>query len=237
MLERIESRWIPLQGGQPACGGYLALPPAGHGPGLVLFQEIFGVNAHIRAVAQQYALDGFVVLAPDIFWRQAPQVQLGYEGEDRERGIALMKQLRPEEMRSDIEAAVATLRGLPQTQGQRVGAIGYCLGGRLAYFAAAHTDVDAAVAYYGGGIQDHLGAAAGIRAPMLFHYAENDAGIPLEAVERVRAAMGERARVHVYPGAAHGFNCWDRSAYEPRSAALAHGRTLQFLAESLYPAA
>ena len=84
----IRTHWIDIA---PGFAGYLALPPAGRGPGLVLFQEIFGVNAHIRAVAEQYALDGFVVLAPDVFWRQAPRVELGYEGAERERALSLMQ--------------------------------------------------------------------------------------------------------------------------------------------------
>lgn len=235
MLEKIRTRWTRIQGADAKFEGYVALPPAGKGPGIVLFQEIFGVNAHIRGVAEQYALDGFVVLAPDIFWRHAPKVQLGYEGADRDRGIELMKQLKPEEIAADVQASVATLRALPETQG-KVGAVGYCFGGRLAYFAAANTDVDAAVAYYGGGIHDNLGVAGKIKAPMLFHYAEHDQGIPLTAVDKVREAMGQRAEVHVYPGAQHGFNCWDRASYDPKSAALAHGRTLVFFAQKLFGA-
>lgn len=236
MLERVQTRWEPIQGADAAFQGYVALPPAGTGPGIVLFQEIFGVNSHIRGVAQQYALDGFVVLAPDIFWRQAPKVELGYEGDDRNRGIELMKQLQPDEMLADVKAAVATLRSLKETQGRKSGAIGYCLGGRLAYLACAHTDLDAGVAFYGGGIHDQLGIAGNIKAPMQFHYAENDAGIPLAGVEKVRETMGQRAEVYVYPGATHGFNCWDRASYDPRSAALAHGRTLTFLAKHLHGA-
>ena len=147
----------------------------------------------------------------------------------------MMKKCTPAELQADVKAAVATLRARPET-GQRVASIGYCLGGRLSYFACATTDVDAGVAYYGGGIHDNLGMAASIKAPMLFHYAENDAGIPLDAVDKVRQAMGDRAEVHVYPGATHGFNCWDRGSYDPGSAALAHGRTLAFLARQLYPA-
>ncbi len=231
MFEKISTQWIDIAPG--GCQGLLALPPAGTGPGLVLFQEIFGVNAHIRAVAEQYALDGFVVLAPDLFWRQAPKVQLGYEGEDRDRGIGLMKKLVPEELQADVKAAVAALRARPETAGRKAGAIGYCIGGRLAFTAAALTDVDAAVAYYGGGIHDQLQLAASIECPMQFHYAENDGGIPLAAVDKVREAMGARAEVFVYPGATHGFNCWDRSAYHPASAMLAHGRALTFLAEKL----
>ena len=109
------------------------------------------------------------------------------------------------------------LKARPETQGRKTGAIGYCLGGRLAYVAAATAGVDAAVAYYGGGIHDQLQLAPQITCPMQFHYAENDSGIPLAAVEKVREAMGARAEVFVYPGASHGFNCWDRAAYHPAS--------------------
>ncbi|UUX97141.1 dienelactone hydrolase family protein [Aquabacterium sp. J223] len=230
------AEWIRLpssDGG--AFDAYLALPPAGTGPGLVLFQEIFGVNEHIRAVAEQYALDGFVVLAPDIFWRQQPRVELGYDGEDRNRAMSMMKALQPQQLMADVRDSVAALRARPEAAGRKVGAIGYCLGGRLAFGAAATTDVDAAVAYYGGGIHDQLDKAAGITAPMQFHYAEQDDNIPLSAVEKVRQAFaGKPAEVFVYPGAHHGFNCWARGSYHPASAALAHGRSLAFLAERLF---
>ncbi|NLZ40873.1 MAG: dienelactone hydrolase family protein, partial [Comamonadaceae bacterium] len=155
----VRSQWIDIA---PGCAGCLALPPAGRGPGIVLFQEIFGVNAHIRAVAEQYALDGFVVLAPDIFWRQAPRVDLGYEGADRQRAFALMQAYTPAQASADIAAAVAALRARPEVGGARVGALGYCMGGRMAYLAAAGTDVDAAVAFYGGGIHQQLERAAAI---------------------------------------------------------------------------
>jgi carboxymethylenebutenolidase len=232
-MAKITTRWIDMQGGGKGFQGYLALPPAGKGPGIVLFQEIFGVNSHIRGVVEQYAQDGFVVLAPDVFWRQAPKVELGYEGADRDRGIELMKQLSGDELVADVKAAVATLRALPEVDG-KVGAVGYCLGGRLTYLACAHTDVDAGSAWYGGGIHDLLDLAGNVTAPLQFHYAENDHAIPLTAVDKVRDAMAGKAEVFIYPGAQHGFNCWDRSSYHPRSAALAHGRTLAFFAEKLY---
>lgn len=234
MLNRIETQWIDL-GSAGRFQGLLALPPAGNGPGLVLFQEIFGVNAHIQGVAEQYALDGFVVLAPDLFWRQQPKVQLGYEGDERARGIEMMKKLVAAELQDDIKVSVAALRARPETNGRKVGAIGYCIGGRLAYAAAATTDVDAAVAYYGGGIHDQLGLAASITCPMQFHYAQQDDNIPMAAVEKVRGAMaGKPAEFFVYEGSHHGFNCWDRASYNPRSAAIAHGRSLAFLGQQLF---
>ena len=232
MSNPVEPQWIDIA---PGHAGLLALPPAGHGPGLVLWQEIFGVNAHIQAVAAQYALDGFVVLAPDVFWRQAPRVQLGYEGADRAQALALMQGYGADDALADTAASVAALRARPEVGGRKVGSLGYCMGGRLAYLAAATTDVDAAVAFYGGGIQTQLERAPAVRCPMQFHYAAHDDHIPLDAVARVQAAL-PRAEVHVYPGAMHGFNCWARASYHAPSAALAHGRSVAFLAQTLFTA-
>ena len=228
MSQPVSTSWIDIA---PGFAGYLALPPAGRGPGLLLFQEIFGVNEHIRAVAEQYALDGFVVLAPDVFWRQAPRVELGYEGADRARAIELMKAYAGPDALADIAAGVAVLRSRPEVTG-KVGSFGYCMGGRLAYLTAATTAVDAAVAFYGGGIHNQLERAAAITCPMQFHYAGIDDHIPPEAVQRVREAL-PAAEVQVYPGAMHGFNCWARASYHAPSAALAHGRALSFLARHL----
>jgi carboxymethylenebutenolidase len=231
----VDSMWISFPAPGGLCDAYLALPPARQGPGLVLFQEIFGVNEHIRAVAEQYALDGFVVLAPDVFWRSQPRVELGYAGPDLAQGMALAKALKPEQVMLDLRAAVDALRALPNTAGQRIGSFGYCMGGRLAYMSAALAEIDAAACFYGGGIHDLLHLASGISGPIQFHYAERDDHIPLEAVVRVREAFaGKSAEVHVYPGAAHGFNCWARAAYHAPSAALAHARTLGFFTQHLF---
>ena len=236
----MNTQWIDIEAGDGGrYSAYLALPPApgrgGRNPGLVLFQEIFGVNAHIRAVAEQYALDGFVVLVPDVFWRQASRVELGYEGADMERAFALMNAAHPGQLRADVATSVAALRARPEVGGSRVGAFGYCMGGRLAYEAAATTDVDATVCYYGGGIQDELDLADGVKSPVLFHYAGDDPYIPAEAVEKVKSAFaGKDAGFHLYPGVHHGFNCWARGAYDAPSAALAHARTLGFFADRLF---
>jgi carboxymethylenebutenolidase len=235
MNAAIETLWTSVPGTSGDFDAYLALPPGRSGPGLVLYQEIFGVNAHIRTLAEQYALDGFVVLAPDIFWRQSPRVELGYDEASRQQGRALAAALKPELLMLDLRAGVDALRELPQTEGRKVGALGYCLGGRLAYMAAALADIDCAVAYYGGGIHDQLHLASGIDGPIQFHYAEADDHIPPAAVARVREAFaGRRAEVHVYEGATHGFNCWARSSYHAASAAKAHARSLGFLAHHLF---
>lgn len=235
MSAPIQTRWTTIDTADGAMDAYLALPPGGTGPGLLLLQEIFGVNAHIRGVAEQYALAGFTVLAPDVFWRQSPRVELGYEGADRQQGVALAGALKPEQVGADLRAAVAALRALPAVGGSKVGAIGYCMGGRLAYTAAALAGVDAAVAYYGGGIHNQLALAGQVACPIQFHYAGHDDHIPPEAVEAVRQAFaGKPAELHVYPGSLHGFNCWARASYHAPSAALALGRSLQFLAQALF---
>lgn len=231
----VTTKWIEIDaGGGERYNGYLALPRAGKGPGVVIVQEIFGVNAHIRSVAEQYALAGYVALAPDIFWRAERRVELGYEGADRDKGLALLKGLDVARTVADLGAAAGTLRALPETAG-KIGAVGFCFGGQLAYLMAARGAVDAAASYYGGGIQNKLDEAANVRVPILFHYAEHDSSIPLTAVAQVKQHFAGHANAQFfdYPGVEHGFNCSDRSAYDQHAAALAHGRTLAFLSQHL----
>jgi carboxymethylenebutenolidase len=228
------SRWIDIPAGNDSFGGYLALPKGGKGPAVIIIQEIFGVNSHIRSVADQYAQDGYIALAPDVFWRVQPRVELTYTGADRDKGIELMQKLKLDEAVADIGSAAAALRAMPEVTG-KVAAIGYCFGGRLAYLAAAQGSVDGAVAYYGGGIQNQLDLVPNIKVPMQFHYGELDAHIPLSDVGQVQERFAGRTDVdfNVYPNADHGFNCSDRPSYNQRAAALAHGRTLTFLGERL----
>jgi carboxymethylenebutenolidase len=235
MSTPVTTSWTSIAGCAGCFDAYLALPPAGSGPGLLLLQEIFGVNEHIRTVAEQYALDGFVVLAPDVFWQQQRRLEIGYTADDIQRGRALAMAADKVALQRDLADAAAALRARPEVKGRGIGALGYCMGGRLAYVAAATAGVDAAVAYYGGGIQDMLDLAPRIACPMLFHYGARDANIPPAAVDKVRAAMqGKPAEIFVYDAADHGFNCWARGSYHAASAAVAHGRTLQFLAEQLF---
>jgi carboxymethylenebutenolidase len=230
----VTSRWIDIPAGSDSFGAYLALPKSGKGPAVVIIQEIFGVNSHIRAVTEQYAQDGYVAIAPDIFWRTQPRVELTYAGADRDKGIELLQKTNVDLAVADIGATAAALRAMPEVTG-KVAAIGYCFGGRLAYLAAAQGTVDAAVSYYGGGIQNQLDAAPKIKVPMQFHYGEIDSGIPMSAVGQVKERFAGRDNVefHIYPNADHGFNCTDRASYHQHSAALAHGRTLTFLGERL----
>ena len=242
MSARPHGEWIDIPTVDGTFGGYLALPPrgpdsgpdAGTGPGIVLIQEIFGVNDHIRTVADQYALDGYVVLAPDLFWRKGHRLDLGYGPADFQRGLDLMMGLDGAKAIADLAATVSVLRARPELAG-KVASIGYCMGGRLSFLAAAHAGVDAAVSYYGGGIDTLLGDAPKVGCPIQFHFAELDHYIPMEAVDKVRHAFAGRpeASVHVYPAVDHGFNCWGRAMYNQQAAALARGRVLQFLAGAL----
>lgn len=213
---------------------YLALPPTGKGPGLVLIQEIWGVNAHIRAVADSYALDGYVVLAPDVFWRQEPRTDLDYDEAGTKKAYQLMQGLDGPNAVRDLVATAQALRARPEVIA-KVGVAGYCMGGRLSYQLAATGAVDTAVCYYGGGIQNALDVAPKVQVPILFHYAALDAHIPPAAVDAVKGAFaGHRnAQFHIYEGADHGFNCWGRPMYNQRAAALAHGRTLEWLSAHL----
>jgi carboxymethylenebutenolidase len=224
---------IPTHDGQQF-QGYLALPPTGNGPALVLIQEIWGVNDHIRAVADAYALDGYVVLAPDVFWRQEPGVNLQYDEAGTQKAYQLVGNLDGPNAVKDLQSAAQLVRRRPETKGN-VGVVGYCMGGRLAFELAATGAVDTAVCYYGGRIQDRLAIAPSIQIPILFHYAALDAHIPATAVDAVKNAFAGRsnAQFHVYDGVDHGFNCWGRAMYNQRAAALAKGRTLEWLSAHL----
>ena len=228
------SSWIDIQAGDGRFGAYLALPRGGTGPGIVLLQEIFGVNSHIRNVADQYAADGYVVLAPDLFWRQGARIELGYDDVSWQRAVELKNATDVEQAQQDIGHAVRTLRTQPGVHG-KIAAIGYCFGGLLAYHTAANGQVDAAVAYYGGGIQNALARASQVHIPLQMHFGALDAHISADAVGHIATAFDDNdaVEIHVYDQAQHGFNCNHRASYQQRAAAQAHGNTLVFLSEHL----
>ncbi|HAT30367.1 MAG TPA: carboxymethylenebutenolidase [Janthinobacterium sp.] len=230
----VTTKWIEIASADGGFGAYLAVPHVGKGPGIVLIQEIFGVNEHIRAVAEQYAADGYTVLVPDLFWRSAPRIELGYADADWKTAVGLMHALDADKALSDIALTTATLRALPGADG-KIAALGYCMGGLFAYRALAAGLVDTAVAYYGGGIQNQLALAERIKGPLLMHFGAEDAHISAAAVQAIAERFEDNAEVeiHVYPGAGHGFNCNHRSSYHQRAAAEAHGNSLTFLADSM----
>jgi carboxymethylenebutenolidase len=197
----------------------------------VLIQEIFGVNQHVRAVAEQFALAGYVVLAPDLYWRKRPHIELGYNADTMKEGFGYAMEITIPTMTDDLEASVSALRALPQTTG-KVTSIGYCMGGTLSYLLAARNVVDASVCYYGGSIPSMLGDAAKVGGPVLMHFAGQDDYVSPEALATVKQAFARKplVQIHEYPGAHHGFNCWARPSYSQPVAALALGRTMEFLA-------
>jgi carboxymethylenebutenolidase len=231
----MSSEWISVASSDAGqFEAYISHPPTGRGPGLLVVQEIFGVNEHIRAVADQYAADGYVVIAPDVFWRQAPRIELGYTAEGFEKGLALLAGLEIHRTGSDLQRAVEAVRHFDSCTGL-VGSVGFCMGGLLSYVAAARAGVDTAVCYYGGGIHNHLDLATDISCPVLFHFAAKDSYIPSAAVESVRKTFSGRDNVRVitHPDVDHGFNCWQRPSWHQPTAARARGQTLVHLSETL----
>ncbi len=221
---------ITLRGSAGNFSAY-AVEPADAKAGIVVIQEIFGVNSHIRSVTDRLAGAGYAALAPDVFHRQQPGVQLGYGEEDIQTGFGLMQGLDMDGAVADIDVCIDYLR---DKTGGKVGVTGFCMGGRLAYLAAATLSPDAAVPYYGGGIASQLDRAASITCPILFHFGERDAHIPMSDVEQIRDAVSglADATVHTY-NADHGFHCDERGSYDADAAALAWSRTLEFFGRCL----
>ena len=189
--------------------------------GIVVLQEIFGVNSHIRAVCDGFAAEGFTCIAPALYDRSSHKdCELGYEASDMTTGRKLREEFSWDDTVRDVAAAVAVLAG----EGLKVGTVGYCWGGSISFLAGVRLDVSAAVVYYGGQIIPYKDEEA--RCPMLMHFGEHDAGIPLTDVEQIKAAQPDAA-VHVYD-AGHGFNCDRRGSYDEAAAKLARQRTLDF---------
>jgi carboxymethylenebutenolidase len=203
---------------------YVAHPAGKPIAGLVVLQEAFGVNRHIRSVVDGYAKDGFLAIAPALFDRIGRGVELGYAGEDLQRGIALALQCHPADNVKDIAAA---LRYVREKTGRKAGVIGYCYGGTMAWLAATRLDPAAAVGYYGGHIS-HFATETPL-APVMLHFGKLDQHIPKEDVDRMQDAHPE-VSIFWYE-AGHGFNCNDRASYNADAAKLARERSLEFLKE------
>jgi carboxymethylenebutenolidase len=205
---------------------YVARPEGEPVAGLVVVQEIFGVNAHIRSVADGYARDGFFAVAPALFDRIERGVELGYEGADRQKAVSFIPRLNVEKSLADVAAAIEFAAN---STGKTVGVIGYCYGGTLAWLAAARLRPAVAVGYYGGQIANFAGEK--LSAPVMLHFGTQDAHIPAEEVEKIRAAHPE---VDIYwYNAGHGFNCDARASYNEEAAHEARERSLAFLKKYL----
>ncbi|MDF3075889.1 MAG: carboxymethylenebutenolidase [Alphaproteobacteria bacterium] len=207
-------------------GAYQAKPGSATAAGLVVIQEIFGVNRHIRNVTDRFAADGYLALAPAMFDRRQKNVQLGYTQEGIAQGRDIAMSLKPDEILADVRGAIKALRH----QGcRKVGIVGFCFGGTVAWRAAASADVDAAVGYYGGGV--YAARELKPKVPTALHFGDKDAHIPMDQVKAVADAHPE-VEVHVY-AADHGFHCDERASYDAAAAKQAYQRTLEFFGKHL----
>jgi carboxymethylenebutenolidase len=223
----------------PAAGGkvpaFLARPKDGaRAPGVLVIQEAFGLNDHIKDVARRTAGEGYVALAPDLYWRGGKGRTVRYD--QLPEAIALMQSLKDPEIVSDLGAAVAWLEKQPFVRGDRIGITGFCMGGRVAYLAACELadKIKASAPFYGGGIP--VEKTAKLKCPVLAFFGEKDAFIPLENVEQLRAEAKRRAKsveIVVYPGANHGFFCNERASYQKAAAEDAWARLKRFFAKHL----
>jgi carboxymethylenebutenolidase len=234
VISRYES--VSVEGGR--FDAYCAVPESRSGPGVLLFQEVFGINDNIRELADRLAGAGYLTLAPDMFWR----IERRFERKD-ESGLgdafAMVQKFELEKAADDIRAAHTHLVGMPECAG-KIGALGFCLGGALAFMAATQSQIDgrgidAAVCYYGSAINDMLDHVGSLECPSMYHYGSHDVFIAPEKIDQVEAALQGRPGVEFHRYAAgHAFSNWDApSMYNEAAADKAWARTLDFFARSL----
>jgi carboxymethylenebutenolidase len=218
-----------------AFSAYLARPDAAKAPAIVVIQEIFGVNAVMRAITDDFARQGYLALCPDLFWRIEPGIDITDQSEaEWKRAFELFNAFDVDLGVKDIDAAITCARQHPASTG-KVGAVGFCLGGLLAFLAGADTDADAAVGYYGVGIERRLGEADKLANPLMLHIAGADQFVPKEAQALIIASLKNHPQVeiHTYPGRDHAFARPGGEHYHDADAALANQRTSDFFARTL----
>lgn len=214
---------------------YLAEPKSGKGAGVLVIQEIFGVNKVMRQISDDLAAQGYFALCPDIFWRQEPCVQLTDQTDaEWARAFEFFKGFDEAKGVSDLKASLAHLRGIKGCSG-KAGTVGYCLGGRLVYLMAARSDADCNVSFYGVGIENNLGEAKDIKKPTILHIAEKDSYVPPEAQAKIKTALQGHPHVtiHTYAGQEHAFARTGGKHYDKTSADLANKRTAEFFRKHL----
>lgn len=213
---------------------YLALPASGYGPGIVVLQEIFGVNKFLRDVADWYAAHGFVALCPDLFWRQQPGVELTDKGDDWNKAIAFYQGLDEAKAVEDSAAALDFLRCHSACSG-RVGAVGFCLGGNLAYLLSVRFKPDCAIGYYGVSIEKSLNEASNLRSPLMLHIAGDDKFCPPEAQKQIHSTLDSNPLVtfYDYPALGHAFGRPGGEHYDAAAAEMANLRSLEFFVRHL----
>ncbi|TMA81384.1 MAG: dienelactone hydrolase family protein [Deltaproteobacteria bacterium] len=223
---------VPPSGGMTC---FIARPTgAARAPGILVIQEAFGLNGHIQDVARRIAAEGYVALAPDLYWRAGQRRTVGYDqiGE----AIALMQGVSDKDIVADVGSAIGYLERQPFVRSDRIGITGFCMGGRVSYLAACELPekIKASAPFYGGGIP--IDKTPKLRAPVLAFFGEKDAFIPLDSVEQLKAELartGKQAEVIVYPGADHGFFCDERASYQAEAARDAWERLKRFFAAHL----
>jgi carboxymethylenebutenolidase len=214
---------------------YISRPATSAAPAVVVLQELFGVNADIRATCDELAKQGFIGIAPDLFWRQEPDVDLDVRSEaDWQHGLRLYGAYDRDAGARDIAQTIRTAVKLPASTG-KVALQGYCLGALMAFITAARHEVDAAVAYHGGDTEKYLGEVSSLRAPLLMHLGEEDEFISKTAQSQIKAALAKKpnATVYSYPGQRHAFSRHNGLHYNAAAAMLANGRTREFLNQYL----
>jgi carboxymethylenebutenolidase len=222
-------------GGGESFSAYLATPEGGAGAGALVLQEIFGVNAVMRAVCDGYAAKGYLALCPDLFWRQEPDIQITDQSEaEWAHAFALYRGFDEARGVEDAITALSALRAQPGCSG-KVGATGYCLGGKLAYLMATRSSVDCSVGYYGIGIEATLNEAGDIPKPLMLHLAEKDQFVPPESQGQIMDNLGANplVTIHSYPDRDHAFARVGGEHYDAADAGLANSRTAAFFEEHL----
>ena len=215
---------------------YVATAKTAPAPGLLLIQEIFGVNQTMRQLADDFSLLGYTVVCPDIFWRIRPGIQLNrYTPDEWKQAFELFQKFDADQGVEDLKATLAHMRQMPEIAGKKVGTVGYCLGGKLAYLMATRSNADGNVSYYGVGIQDLVGEAKNIKKPYLMHIAGKDQFVPPEAQQKIIAALkgNSLVTIHVYPEQDHAFARVGGDHYDKEAAAQANDRTAAFLKKQL----
>ena len=229
------STMVKVKAADGDMSAFLARPAgAGKQPAVIVVMEAFGLNAHIKEVANRIAAEGLVALAPDIYYRE-PNAVVGYD--QLPDAIRLMTSLRDDQIVADMAAAVTYLQSQDFVRGDRIAVTGFCMGGRISFLTACkNSDIKAAVPFYGGGIGGLLGQAPKITCPMLLFFGDQDAFIPNDEVDNIKATLAKlnkTAEVVVYPGAPHGFFCNDRDSYRPDAAKDAWDRLGAFFQKHL----
>jgi carboxymethylenebutenolidase len=218
-----------------AFSAYVARPSAASAPAIVVIQEIFGVNKVMRDICDDLAAQGFVAVCPDLFWRIEPGIDMTDQSDaEWKRAFELYNAFDVDAGVSDIAATIAAVRELPGVNG-KVGAVGYCLGGLLAFLTATRTDADASVAYYGVGIEKHLAEAEKLARPLLMHLGEEDQFVPKEAQKLILDALKDHPQIeiHTYPGRDHAFARVGGAHYDAADAGTANARSLAFFKSNL----